>query len=82
MNGQPPNDELLIMVFMLVWACLVLYWVIDRWSDSTFTEVWRTMREDCRINREERRRERRERQDVDRRPNLVIRIRDQWETKR
>jgi hypothetical protein len=80
MNGQPPNDELLLTVFLLACAFLGIFYLVDLWRDYRVSDVWRTVYADWR----ERRAERRARKEVDglSARGVVIRIRDVWEAKR
>jgi hypothetical protein len=82
MTATQTGDEILLIVFLLTCAATVIYWLVDLWRDSRLSDVWRTVYGDYRCVRAQRRAERLARREVDQDPRVVIRIRDQWETKR
>jgi hypothetical protein len=82
MTPTQTGDEILLIVFLLTCAATILYWLIDLWTDSRLSDVWRTVYGDYRCVRAQRRAERQARREMELHPNVVLRIRASWEAKR
>lgn len=84
MTPTQTADQLLLVFFFLLCAAIAGFSLVDLWHQSRvrFRDVWATVYGDFRRVRAQRRAERQTRIHYDQHPQVVLRIRESWESKR